>query len=242
MLSPSRILVVEDDLDVLNLLKDTFEIEGFFVSGARDADEMHRRMSESAYDLITLDLGLPGKSGLDIARELRRNSDTPIVVVSARGTDIDRIVGLEIGADDYIAKPFNLREVVARVRSVLRRSAGSSQGQNLDENGKQSVHVFQDYKLNTLTRKLQKGKGSAVVLTAAECSLLEFLLKNAGRVCSRDELTSKLKGHEWSPFDRTLDTLVARLRRKIEPERDESSIIMSVRGIGYVLAVGEAKD
>lgn len=232
-----RILMVDDDPGVLSCLKAVFEFEDYEATEARNGDDMRRELGQSSFDLITLDLGLPGTSGLDLAREVRKTSNTPIIVVSARGTDVDRIVGLEVGADDYIVKPFNVREVVARVRAVLRRSAKPVDRPDKAESSDPILYAFQDYKLYTLPRLLMHADGSiAAHLTSAECDLLEYLLQHAGRDCSRDDITAKLKGHEWSPLDRSLDTLVTRLRRKLEPTTDDPPLLMSVRGVGYKLA------
>jgi two-component system, OmpR family, response regulator len=228
-----HILIVDDDPAVLSALREILELENYKVDEACNGDEMRLKLSKSTFDLITLDIGLPGKSGLELAREIRQNSNIPIIVVSARSTDVDRIVGLEVGADDYIVKPFNIREVVARVRAVLRRSAEG--GLTSSDVNRSSVLKFHGNRFNTQSRKLTLADGETAVLTSAEGSLLEFLFKNEGRVCSRDEITAALKGHEWSPFDRSLDTLIGRLRKKIEPEPDSPSLILSIRGIGYRL-------
>jgi DNA-binding response OmpR family regulator len=228
-----HILIVDDDPAVLSALREILELENYKVDEACNGDEMRLKLSKSTFDLVTLDIGLPGKSGLELAREIRQNSNIPIIVVSARSTDVDRIVGLEVGADDYIVKPFNIREVVARVRAVLRRSAEG--GLTSSDVNRSSVLKFHGNRFNTQSRKLTLADGETAVLTSAEGSLLEFLFRNEGRVCSRDEITAALKGHEWSPFDRSLDTLIGRLRKKIEPEPDSPSLILSIRGIGYRL-------
>jgi len=228
-----RILVVDDDPAILTLLKDILESEQYNVSIARNGNEMRRCMTDKTFDLVTLDVGLPGSSGLEMALEVRRQSNVPIIVISGRNTDVDKVVGLEVGADDYITKPFNIRELIARVRAVLRRTTTHSEPRR---DGNSYVKSFHDYAFNTQTRKLTAPSGATTVLTSAEADLLVYLLENVGVSCSRDDITAAMKGHDWSPFDRSLDTLVARLRRKIEPDAENPSIILTVRGVGYRLS------
>jgi two-component system, OmpR family, response regulator len=230
-----KILIVDDEPEVLAALKAFLELEGFSVSAATNGDDMRRALNQEPFDLVTLDLGLPDSSGLDLAREIRKSTTIPIIFITARSTDIDKIVGLEVGADDYIVKPFNVREISARIRAVLRRSTSPVLDLAKFEAIKKGEYEFSLYKYHAQTRQLFSAEGQAKTLTTAEGALLEFLLRNAGKVCSRDEITAKLKGHEWSPFDRSLDTLVTRLRRKIEPSPDSPTVLMSVRGVGYVL-------
>ncbi len=232
-----HILVVDDDPNVRLALKQIFESSDFKVSEAGSGVEMRRCIEESKVDLITLDIGLPGTSGIDLAREIRVNGNIPLIMVTGRSDEVDRIVGLEVGADDYVVKPFNVREVVARVRAVLRRSRTSKVNSGPDAAGHDDTYQFEGLALDTRTRILSSAQGSRISLTSTEYSLLEFLLRNAGKACSRDEITNHLKGYEWSPQDRSLDTMVARLRRKIEPNIDEPTLLRSVRGIGYVMAV-----
>lgn len=228
-----HVLVVDDDPQIRGALRDILESSNFRVSEAGNGAEMHRSISEHKIDLITLDIGLPGVSGIDLAREIRVNSNIPLIMVTALSDEIDRIVGLEVGADDYVVKPFNVREVLARVRAVLRRS----RGQPARGGGGDEVFEFDGLTLNAQTRVLSSPKGSEIPLTSTEFSLLEFLLRNAGKPCSRDEITSHLKGYEWSPQDRSLDTLVARLRRKIEVDVHEPKLLRSVRGVGYIMTI-----
>lgn len=235
-----RILIVDDDPAILTVLREIFELEDYEATEARNGEDMRRELSQSTFDLITLDLGLAGTSGLDLAREVRKTSNIPIIIVSARCSDVDRIVGLEVGADDYIVKPFSAREVVARVRAVLRRCGSPSYSHETEQGGDPTFYTFQNYKFSTQTRKLTDTNGATSILTAAECDLLEYLLKNAGRPCSRDQITNVLKGHEWSPFDRSLDTLVKRLRNKLEPNPHKPTLLLSVRGVGYKLATDAA--
>lgn len=237
MVGQKRILIADQDRTVLDQLRAIFEAEGYHVTSVVDPMTMDQVVANGVFDLITLDLGLSGGSGLEMARELFQRTDTPVITVSSRDNEYDRVVALELGADDYIAKPFNDRELTARVRAVLRRSAKAVRHANEDRQAAASVIVFHDYRLNTQTRQLSHPCGVTTSLTSAECRLLEVLIENAGRACSRDEITSRMKGRTWSPLDRSLDTLVARLRRKIEPDPDQPALLMSVRGIGYMMTV-----
>lgn len=229
----THVLVVDDDPAIRTALREILESSNFKVTEAGNGQEMHRLINEHKIDLITLDIGLPGVSGIDLAREIRVNSNIPLIMVTALADEIDRIVGLEVGADDYVVKPFNVREVLARVRAVLRRSrAAPAKASQADE-----IFEFEGLTLNAQTRVLSSADGNEIPLTSTEFSLLEFLLRNAGKPCSRDDITSHLKGYEWSPQDRSLDTLVARLRRKIEVDVHEPKLLRSVRGVGYIMTV-----
>lgn len=228
-----HVLIVDDDPAIRGALREILEGSSFRVSEAGNGSEMRRTISDNKIDLITLDIGLPGVSGIDLAREIRVNSNIPLIMVTALSGEIDRIVGLEVGADDYIVKPFNVREVLARVRAVLRRSRGA-QARTV---GSDEIFEFDGLSLNAQTRVLSNQQGREILLTSTEFSLLEFLLRNAGKACSRDDITGHLKGYEWSPQDRSLDTLVARLRRKIEVDVHEPKLLRSVRGVGYIMTV-----
>jgi DNA-binding response OmpR family regulator len=191
--------------------------------------------------LITLDLALGGEDGLELARRVRAKRNLPIVMISGKGDTIDRVVGLELGADDYITKPFHLREVLARVRAVLRRYEGT--GDNAarpvpDVSG--DVVRFAHWVLDTRRRELRTAAGAEQDLTTAEFNLLDIFVKQPGRVLSRDNIMDHLKGADWSPVDRTIDNLVARLRKKIEEDPETPHLIKTVRGIGYVFT-GEVK-
>lgn len=228
-----HVLIVDDDPAIRGALREILESSNFRVSEAGNGSEMRRSINDNKIDLITLDIGLPGVSGIDLAREIRVNSNIPLIMVTALSDEIDRIVGLEVGADDYVVKPFNVREVLARVRAVLRRSRSTpARSAGTDE-----IFEFEGLTLNAQTRVLSNPEGREIPLTSTEFSLLEFLLRNAGKPCSRDDITGHLKGYEWSPQDRSLDTLVARLRRKIEVDVHEPKLLRSVRGVGYIMTV-----
>lgn len=228
-----HVLIVDDDPAIRGALREILESSNFRVSEAGNGSEMRRSINDNKIDLITLDIGLPGVSGIDLAREIRVNSNIPLIMVTALSDEVDRIVGLEVGADDYVVKPFNVREVLARVRAVLRRSRSTHAGAASSD----EIFEFEGLTLNAQTRVLSNHEGKEIPLTSTEFSLLEFLLRNAGKPCSRDDITSHLKGYEWSPQDRSLDTLVARLRRKIEVDVHEPKLLRSVRGVGYIMTV-----
>jgi DNA-binding response OmpR family regulator len=238
------ILVVDDEAAVRQLLRDCFELEGYQVVEAPDRTEATRLLGELAVDLVTLDLNLGGDNGLELAREIRAKRDVPIVMITGKGDTIDRVVGLELGADDYIAKPFHVREVLARVRAVLRRydngptppPAGSGDGVP-DQAG---AWCFDGFVLDEPRRELRGPDGAVRDLTTAEFNMLVMFVKRPSRVLSRDTIMDLLKGHDWSPLDRSIDALIARLRRKVEPVPDAPRLIKTVRGVGYVFA-GEVK-
>jgi two-component system phosphate regulon response regulator OmpR len=231
----TKILVVDDDPDLRGLLVGYLEREGFSVAGAEDGRAMDAALAEVVPDLILLDLMLPGEDGLSIARRLRQATQIPIIMVSARSDDVDRIVGLEVGADDYVAKPFNPRELLARIRAVLRRRspaqpAGTEAGPG---DADQVAFVFGPFRLDLHTRELVKD-GEPVPLTGGELDLLAALAEHPNRVLDRDRLLDLLKGYERSPFDRSIDVQIARLRAKIEPDTKRPRYIRTVWGKGYM--------
>jgi len=231
------ILVVDDDREIRQLLRAAFEGEGMLVREASHGAECGDILSREPVDLVTLDLNLGGEDGLKIARDLRAKRNVPIVMITGKADPIDRIVGLELGADDYIVKPFHMREVVARVRAVLRRyEAGNARAADADLNTGKPRYDFEGWKCDVARREVQTPAGATVDLTTAEFNLLSLLLERPGRVLSRDELMDMLKGHDWSPIDRSIDALVARLRKKIEPQSERPVLIKTVRGVGYVFA------
>jgi DNA-binding response OmpR family regulator len=232
MLSTSvQILVVDDEAEVRTLLRKCFEREGFQVVEAKDGAELRSRIDQLPINLITLDLTLGGEDGLELAREIRAKCNVPIVMISGKGDTIDRVVGLELGADDYISKPFQLREVLARVRAVLRRYApAEAPAQSASAHER---YAFEDMVLDVTGRELTRGAGTLQELTTAEFNLLEIFVKRPHRVLSRDNIMDLLKGHEWSPVDRSIDALVGRLRKKIEPDAEHPRLIKTVRGVGY---------
>jgi two-component system phosphate regulon response regulator OmpR len=228
--SPIQILVVDDDSALRALLGDYLAGEGFSVAGAEDGVAMDAWLAEHETDLVILDLMLPGDDGLTLARRLRARADVPIIMLSARGDDIDRIVGLEVGADDYMPKPFNPRELLARIRAVLRRRAPSAPAESREDDA--SIR-FGPYRLDLGQRELRRGD-EAVVLTSGELELLRVLAEHPDRVLDRDLLLDLLKGYERSPFDRSIDVQIARLRAKIEPDTKRPRYIRTIWGKGYM--------
>jgi DNA-binding response OmpR family regulator len=234
-MTSAHILVVDDDPRVRTLLRRCFEGEGFAVSDAKDGAELNACLQQNAVSLITLDLNLGKENGLDLAREVRKEHDIPIIMLTGKGDAVDRIVGLEVGADDYLAKPFELRELVARVRAVLRRSMPSGQ---VTPPGQ--CYMFEGWTLNIDRRSLRHDSGEEQNLTTSEFNLLSAFVKKPHRVLSRDEIMDLLRGQDWSPLDRSIDNLVARLRKKVEPDPERPSLIKTVRGVGYTF-VAEVK-
>jgi two-component system OmpR family response regulator/two-component system phosphate regulon response regulator OmpR len=225
------LLVVDDDPGIRELLSHYLSGQGFEVESAADAGEMDQIIERRRPDLVVLDLMLPGEDGLSIARRLKAAWKLPIIMLSARGEDVDRIVGLEVGADDYLPKPFNPRELLARIRAVLRR--GPETGTEAGEPGRSAL--FGPFKLD-LDAHILSRDGQEISLTAAEYSLLELFVRHPNRVLSRDQLMDLLKGFERDPFDRSIDVRVTRLRRKIEPDPANPIYIRTVWGQGYLFA------
>jgi two-component system phosphate regulon response regulator OmpR len=224
----ARILVVDDDPGMCALLEAYLGDSGFAVETAADGTAMWQAVERGMPDAIVLDLMLPGEDGLSLARRLRGRSSVPILMLSARGEEIDRVVGLEMGADDYLAKPFSPRELLARLRALLRRSQGQR------EPGPQASHAtFGRYELDLASHRLTRD-GVEVKLSTAEFALLRIFVEHPLRVLSRDVLIDMLKGYERDPFDRSVDTRVTRLRRKIESGSGEPVYIRTVRGEGYL--------
>jgi two-component system, OmpR family, response regulator len=227
-----HILVVDDEPEIRMLLRKCFEREGFQVTEACNGAELRARIEQGPVSLITLDLTLGGDDGLELAREVRARCNVPIVMITGKGDTIDRVVGLELGADDYITKPFQLREVLARVRAVLRRY-GAGEAPVAPTPSAHERYAFDGMVLDIARRDLARHGGELQELTTAEFNLLEIFVKRPHRVLSRDNIMDLLKGHDWSPLDRSIDALVGRLRKKIEADPDHPRLIKTVRGIGY---------
>ena len=226
---PDRILVVDDDPELRKLLSDYLSDAGFAVDLAADGEQMRRALARATPGVIVMDLMLPGTDGLALTREVRATSSVPILMLSARGEEIDRVVGLEVGADDYLGKPFSPRELLARLRALLRRSQVAAVAPKADG------IVFGPYRLDLAARRLLRD-GVEVELSGAEFDLLKVFAERPGRVLSRDVLLDLLKGYERDPFDRTVDIRVARLRRRIEPDPSSPVFIRTVRGEGYLFS------
>ena len=227
-----HILVVDDDREIRDLLSRFLEKQGMRVTAARDAREARRVWPLGRYHLVVLDLMMPGEPGLDFARWLRSQSEVPIVILTAMGEETDRIVGLELGADDYVAKPFNPRELLARIRAVLRRA----NGEGVAKEPPAKVIRFAGWTLEPGRRRLLNPHGAEVSLTGGEYELLLVLVERPNRVLTRDMLMDLLRGRQAGPFDRAIDVAVSRLRRKLEDDGRNPSLIKTVRGGGYVLA------
>jgi DNA-binding response OmpR family regulator len=235
--SAAHILIVEDDAKVRLLLRRCFEGEGYRVTEAGSGAEAVERLGAGSFDLVTLDLTLPDSDGLTVGREIRAHSQVPIIMVTGKGDTIDRVVGLELGADDYITKPFHLREVLARVRAVLRRTSAGAQPAAAGTGPEAGDLAFEGWVLDFTRRELRSPDGGVRELTTSEFDLLKLFATHANRPLSRDQIMDLLRGHDWLPTDRSIDNLVLRLRRKIEPDPDHPKLIKTVRGVGYCFAV-----
>lgn len=226
------ILVVDDEPEIRTLLRRCFERDGFAVAEAKNGAEARARIDDPSLGLVTLDLTLGGDDGLELAREIRSRHNVPIIMITGKGDTIDRVVGLELGADDYITKPFQLREVLARVRAVLRRYAAIAPAAGQAQDSER--YAFGGMVLDVGRRVLERNGDGATELTTAEFNLLHIFVRRSRRVLSRDNIMDLLKGHEWSPLDRSIDALVGRLRKRIELDPNSPNLIKTVRGVGYV--------
>ncbi len=229
----THILVVDDDRDIRTLLAEYLDSNGLRTLTATNGSEMRRVLEESRVDLIVLDLTLPGEDGLTLCRNLRASSSVPVIMLTARGEPLDRILGLEMGADDYLAKPFEPRELFARIRSVLRRT------QALPPNMAQpdvATMRFAGWTLDLTARHLVNRDGVVVALSGAEFRLLKVFLDHPNRVLNRDQLLELTQGRESDPFDRSVDIQISRLRQKLGDDARTPTIIKTVRNEGYVLA------
>ncbi|MGE0388170.1 MAG: response regulator [Gammaproteobacteria bacterium] len=223
-----RLLIIDDDVALCDLLREYLGAEGFAVQAVHDGGSALAQVRAQAPDAIILDIMLPGRGGLDVLRDLRAETVLPVIMLTARGEDIDRIVGLELGADDYLPKPCNPRELVARVRAVLRRVNGPASGR-----GAAPVLRVEDLEMRTAERVVVCA-GRGIELTSTEFNVLEVLLRHAGAVVGKDEVSSHALGRAHGPFDRAIDMHVSRLRRKLGPRADGSLRIKTVRGTGYI--------
>ncbi len=227
------ILVVDDDPEILRLVSKYLTGEGYGVETATNGTRMGEILNARAIDLVILDLGLPGQDGLELARALRAKSDIGIIILTGRGEVVDRVVGLEIGADDYLTKPVSLRELLARVRSVLRRQAAAQAKRGP---GAPNRAHFAGWSLDFNARKLTASDGSEIPLTTAEFRLLGALVVEAPQPVHRDRLLELVAEREWTPYDRSVDVLVGKLRQKIEPDPKSPTLIKTERGVGYLLS------
>jgi two-component system OmpR family response regulator len=242
-----RILVVDDDHRIRAMLRRYLVEEGFLVSEAADGVAMRATLESEKVDLVLLDLVMEGEDGLSLARGIRQRSEIPVIILTGKGDLIDRVVGLEAGADDYIAKPFHLREVLARIRTVMRRarppaaSAAPSAPPVADEKPGRDIILFDGWKLDLMRRELRRANDEIVPLTTGEFDLLNAFASHPNRVLGRDQLMDLVKGRDWAAYDRTIDTQIVRLRRKIEDDPSQPKLIKTVRGAGYVFATSVIK-
>jgi len=225
-----RILVIDDDVELCSLVGEYLEPEGFEIEAVHDGDRGLERALTGDHLLVVLDVMLPGMGGFDVLRQLRKSSRIPVLLLTARGEDVDRIVGLEIGADDYLPKPFNPRELVARIRAILRRTQAADAGDQVPE-----VLRVGDVELDPATRTVLHS-GKPVELTSVEFNLLHVLLREAGRVVTREHLVDEVLSRKFSPFDRSIDMHVSKVRKKLGDTDTGMDHIKTVRGVGYIFA------
>jgi two-component system phosphate regulon response regulator OmpR len=232
-----RILVVDDDSDVRFMLKRYLGRHGFDVEVAEDGAQLRELVGEQEFDLVVLDLNMPGEDGISLARFLRDNHPVGIIMLTAAAEVVDRIVGLEVGADDYVTKPFEPRELLARIKSVLRRleSAAPAAGAEAAD----GRMAFGKCSLDMDARRLFDEKGEEITITSMEYDLLKAFADHPNKVLSRDQLLNLAHNRDWEPFDRSIDIRITRLRRKIEPDPAKPQIIKTVRGAGYIYVVGD---
>lgn len=233
---PEHLVIVDDDPTLRNRLKKYLEREGFRVSAADGGEALRTIMRDDAADLVIMDLMMPGEDGLTLTRQLRETSDAGIVILTGKGDTVDRIVGLEIGADDYIAKPFELRELLARIRSVLRRTGATVKTDAPTDPGTERVQ-FAGWRLDLERRELFSAGGEEIHLTTAEFGLLAAFVRSPNRPLDRDRLLDELGGRDWQPYDRSIDLHISHLRRKLEDDPKSPRLIKTVRGAGYMLSV-----
>jgi two-component system OmpR family response regulator len=234
MTESARILVVDDDREIRTLLRDFLAKNGFKATAVADGQETRRALARERFDLIVLDLMLPRESGHSICRELRQTSDVPIIMLTALGEEVDRVVGLEVGADDYLTKPFSPRELLGRIRAVLRRTTQQArQPAATDAAG----FAFADWTLDATARTLTHADGTVAALSGAEYRLLAVLLENAPRLLTRAALLEIVRGRDFDPFDRSIDVRVSRLRQTLRDDARSPRIIKTVYGEGYIIGV-----
>lgn len=235
MSNPVHILAVDDELELLEAIQEYLSLRGFRVSVASNGNEMKDILAHDPADLVLLDLGLPGENGIDLTRKLKSTCNPGVIIVTAHGDSEDRVLGLESGADDYIVKPFNFRELLARVNSVLRRTH-NTENQSDNKSSEDAVQIG-DWVFGHSSKSLSKADGTTVDLSTGELDLLTALIANANKPTSRNELMQATNYREWGPLDRSIDVKIARLRRKIEFDPSNPQLIKTVRSIGYVLVI-----
>jgi len=231
--NPISILIVEDDAEIGDLITRYLEANNIDATVVPNGVDMDAAFAKRSYNLLILDLSLPGEDGLSICRRIRSEKSIPIIIVTAKGDDVDRILGLEIGADDYIVKPFNSRELLARIRAVLRRSETA---EPVETRSARQAYLFSGWRLDLLAHEVVAPCGIKVAMTAAEFDLLHALCENPNRVLTRDQLINMTHGPTSGPFERSIDVLISRLRQKIEADPKNPSLIQTVRSEGYLFS------
>ncbi|MES2047258.1 MAG: response regulator [Pseudomonadota bacterium] len=237
--TPNKILIVDDDREIRSLLADYLDSNGYSTVTAPDGNAMASALEANKIDLIVLDLNLPGDDGLTLCRNLRAKSAMPVIMLTARSEALDRIIGLEMGADDYLSKPFEPRELLARIRSVLRRA--HSPAHNGTNDTVQRLK-FGDWTLDITARHLLSPQGLVIALSGAEFRMLEIFLEHPNRVLNRDQLLNIMHGRDADPFDRSIDIQISRLRQKLGEDARSPQVIKTVRNGGYVLSVNVTRE
>ncbi|NBA98589.1 response regulator [Pseudomonas sp. R5(2019)] len=235
-----RVLIVDDDPLIRELLHNYLQQEGYDVHCATTAEQAEVHLASSPVDLVMLDIRLPGKDGLTLTRELRVRSEVGIILITGRNDDIDRIVGLECGADDYVIKPLNPRELVSRAKNLIRRVRHAQTQVPAAPAQRQSLKHFSHWALDTDRRRLIDRDGGETLLTHGEYQLLCVFLRNSGHTLSRDQLMDQIRNREWVPNDRSIDVLVGRLRRKLHDDPAEPQLIITIHGAGYLFSASVA--
>ena len=239
MTDQPHIVVVDDERDIRDTLEEYLTLQGYRVSSAADGAALRALVEHGAIDLVVLDIKMPGEDGLSLARFLRENTAVGIIMLTAAGDVVDRIVGLEMGADDYLAKPVDLRELHARIRAVLRRAQGEAGAPAEEAEAPRDRVRFGDCSLDMESHKLYDDEGAEITITAMEFDLLKAFAENPNRVLSRDQLLNMAHNRGWEPFDRSIDIRIARMRRKIEKDPAKPQIIKTVRGAGYMFSTNK---
>lgn len=233
MTEPANILIVDDDVRICRTLRQYLKREGYQVSIATNGKEMWSQFENDPPDVILLDVILPGDDGITLARELRKISDVGIIMLTGKNDPIDQIIGLEMGADDYVTKPFDERQLLARIRSLLRRRATPASGQSVEAgDDNQRIH-FDGWEMDLFTHELLSPSGNRMELTSHEFRLLEIFIRNPGGVLSRDQIMQRLYDRDWSLNDRSIDVLIGKLRKKIEKDSSQPKLILTIRNFGY---------
>lgn len=234
-----HIAVVDDEPGIRETIQEYLELHAFRVSAASGGEELRRVLADDDVDLVLLDIRMPGEDGLSLARFLRAEKQVGIIMLTAAGEVVDRIVGLEMGADDYLAKPVDLRELLARIKAVLRRTERLSVEADADQPESARLARFGRFTLNLDSHKLLDGTGGEIPLTGMEFDLLKAFADNPNRVLTRDQLLNLAHNRDWEPFDRSIDIRIARIRRKIESDPAKPQVIKTVRGAGYIYSTAK---